>query len=66
MDAIQRCLDAGADSDRDSSFLAVELWTLLHGVVDLRLTYPDLPWPAAEEITDAVRTQAGLGKPNLE
>ncbi|TMK29771.1 MAG: TetR/AcrR family transcriptional regulator [Actinobacteria bacterium] len=66
VDAIQRCLDAGAGSDRDSSFLAVELWTLLHGVVDLRLTYPDLPWPAAEEITDAVRTQAGLGKPNLE
>jgi AcrR family transcriptional regulator len=64
--AIQRCLDAGAKSDRDSSFLAVELWTVLHGVVDLRLTYPDLPWPSAEDITDAVRTQAGLGTPDPE
>ncbi len=63
VEAIQRCLDAGAESDRDSSFLAVELWTVLHGVVDLHITYPDLPWPPAEEITDAVRTQAGLGKP---
>ncbi len=63
VEAIQRCLDAGAESDRDSSFLAVELWTVLHGVVDLHITYPDLPWPPAEEITDAVRTQAGLGRP---
>jgi hypothetical protein len=45
VETIQRCLDAGAESDRDSSFLAVELWTVLHGVVDLHITYPDLPWP---------------------
>jgi AcrR family transcriptional regulator len=66
VEAIQRCLDAGAESDRDSSFLAVELWTVLHGVVDLRITYPDLPWPPPEEITDAVRTQAGLRMPDPE
>jgi AcrR family transcriptional regulator len=62
VEAIQRCLDAGAVSDRNSSFLAVELWSLLHGIVDLRFTYPDLPWPPAEEITDAMRRQAGLAR----
>jgi AcrR family transcriptional regulator len=66
VEAIQRCLNAGAESDRDSSFLAVELWTVLHGVVDLHITYPDLPWPPAEEITDAVRAQAGLAKADPE
>lgn len=33
--------------------LATELWASLHGIVDLRITKPELPWPDADLLVDA-------------
>jgi AcrR family transcriptional regulator len=45
--------------------LATELWASLHGIVDLRITKPELPWPDPDLLLDAalaaVRTAAGPG-----
>ena len=45
--------------------LATELWASLHGIVDLRITKPDMPWPDPDVLIDAalaaVRTAAGPG-----
>lgn len=42
--------------------LATELWASLHGIVDLRITKPELPWPDPDLLVDAalftVRTAA--------
>jgi AcrR family transcriptional regulator len=60
VDAIQRCLDAGARPDRDSFFLAVQLWAALHGQVDLRISRPEMPWPPSEALVDATLADLGL------
>jgi AcrR family transcriptional regulator len=31
---------------------ATQLWSFLHGLVDLRLTKPELPWPDLDELID--------------
>jgi len=33
--------------------LATELWASLHGIVDLRITKPELPWPDPDVLIDA-------------
>ncbi len=33
--------------------LATELWASLHGIVDLRITKPELPWPDPDVLTAA-------------
>lgn len=33
--------------------LATELWASLHGIVDLRITKPELPWPDPDLLADA-------------
>jgi hypothetical protein len=30
--------------------LALELWASLHGIVDLRITKPEMEWPAEDEL----------------
>ena len=70
VDAVQRCLDAGAATDkaRNSWFLALQLWLSGHGMVDLRIgqRFP-FPWPPAETVLDAVLADLGLvGPPNRE
>jgi len=32
-------------SPEDGTVLAIRLWTVLHGIVSLRIHKPDLPWP---------------------
>lgn len=43
--------------------LATELWASLHGIVDLRITKPEMPWPDPDVLVDtaltAVRAAAG-------
>ncbi len=46
-------------ADADPVSTAVQLWSFLHGLADLRLTKPELPWPAADGLVDA--TLVGLG-----
>lgn len=62
VDAVQRCLDAGSrpDGGRDSFFLAIQLWAWMHGLIDLRISKPDMPWPAVGALLDATLSDLGL------
>jgi AcrR family transcriptional regulator len=47
---VQDCIDAGAPVEMSgdptaATYLSFQLWTWLHGLVDLRITHPALPWP---------------------
>ena len=63
VDAVERCLDAGATvaPGRTSWFLAVQILISGHGLVDLRIgqRFP-FPWPPADELLDAHLTDLGL------
>jgi AcrR family transcriptional regulator len=63
VDAVQRCLDAGARTDHEAAFLAVQLWTTLHGIVDLRISKPEMPWPPANALLAATLSDLGLTHP---
>jgi AcrR family transcriptional regulator len=60
---IQRCRDAGAQTRQPSPFLAFQLWSLLHGLTDLRAGKPELPWPDPAEMIDHYLVCAGLRGP---
>jgi AcrR family transcriptional regulator len=62
VDAVQRCLDAGArpGGGRDSFFLAIQLWAWMHGLIDLRISKPEMPWPAVVALLDATLSDLGL------
>jgi len=62
VDAVQRCLDAGAATaaERDGFFLAIQLWSWMHGMIDLRIGPPEMPWPAAGTLLDATLSDLGL------
>src|SRR5437016_3040137 len=69
VEAIQRCLDAGArpTGGRDSTFLAVQVWLFVHGLVDLRIVqqFP-FPWPPSETLLDAALADLKIHEPFLE
>jgi AcrR family transcriptional regulator len=59
---VQACIDDTAsgsgrrDAVRpapDAFILAVEAWTLLHGLVDLRITRTAFPWPSIDAVFDS-------------
>jgi AcrR family transcriptional regulator len=61
--SIQRCLDAGAQTRRPGPFLAFQLWSLLHGMTDLRAGKPEMPWPGPDEMIDNFLVCLGLHLP---
>jgi AcrR family transcriptional regulator len=68
---VQECLDAGApaagpggSADPDATYLAVQIWTWLHGLVDLRITHPAMPWPDPGVFLDDVQRALGLVPPH--
>lgn len=61
--SIQLCLQAGAPARGTSTSLALLLWSALHGMVDLRVGKPELPWPEPEEMIDCFLAGLGLLKP---
>ena len=61
--AIQRCLNAGAQTRKPSHFLAFQLWSLLHGLTDLRAGKPEMPWPGADEMIEHYLICLGLRAP---
>ena len=51
-DAVDRVLDAaGLDGDTrpDAYALTCAMWTGVHGIVALRISWPDFPWPPLDE-----------------
>lgn len=49
---VQRCIEAGARPTGDATFLAMVLWSTLHGFADLRIGKPEMPWPPSRRIVD--------------
>jgi AcrR family transcriptional regulator len=59
--AVQACIDAGAARQGNANVMAVNIWVALHGIVSLRTSRPDHPWPPAGTLIEAALSgQAGL------
>lgn len=53
VDMVAACLVAGpGGADLDAFTVAMELWAMLHGLVDLPFGNPAFPWPAPEVVND--------------
>lgn len=49
--AVQRCIDAGArPATDDATYVAIQLWSTLHGFADLRIGKPEMAWPPPHRI----------------
>lgn len=59
------CLAAGAEppTSDDPVYLAFQVWTWMHGIADLHLHHPALPWPPVERLVDDVARALGLDRP---
>jgi AcrR family transcriptional regulator len=63
---VQECLDAGAPAasgGASAEYLAFQLWTWIHGIVDLRITHPDIEWPDAATMFRDGQRLLGLDGP---
>ncbi len=71
IEMVQDCLDAGALVTRggtthaagdapDATYLAFQVWTWLHGIIDLRITHPGLPWPDPARMIVDLQSCLGL------
>ena len=50
VDSVRRCIEAGARPGGDATFVAIMLWSTLHGFADLRIGKPEMPWPNADKV----------------
>lgn len=60
------CLAAGGKpptGDGDAVYLAFQVWTWIHGIADLHVNHPDLPWPPVEQLVEDVGRALGLDAP---
>ena len=54
VDAVQRCIDAGAFETVDPVVAATGVWAAVHGVTSLLISMPGFPWPDVEKLVDHV------------
>jgi AcrR family transcriptional regulator len=52
---------AACDADHDPYSRAIQLWCFLHGLADLKLTKPELDWPAGNALITATLADLRLG-----
>lgn len=65
VDIVQACLDEGARTRTDDAvYLSYQVWTWMHGIVDLRITHPHMDWPDADRLVDDVSIALGLVRPD--
>jgi AcrR family transcriptional regulator len=50
--AVQRCMDAGIAPQGDAATVALDLRMAVLGMLTMRLTEPDMPWPPVTEQVD--------------
>jgi AcrR family transcriptional regulator len=62
VDAVSRMLGVRGD-DRDPFFVAVQVHTWIHGIVDLCGSHPSMPWPETSELLDGLGDALGLTPP---
>jgi AcrR family transcriptional regulator len=66
--AYQLLVDSVADilhvlgDDRDPYFVAAQLHTWLHGVVDLWSNHPDVSWPGADRLIESMTEVIGIDR----
>ena len=59
--AVQACIDAGCAHPGEAAFMAVNVWVALHGIVSLRTSRPNHPWPpVAALVAAALSGQVGV------
>ncbi len=65
VDLIRAVLHAGAPAgpDADPEYLAFQLWTWIHGIVDLQITHPGENWPDGARMFEDAQTILGLSDP---
>jgi AcrR family transcriptional regulator len=63
IDAVARMLAVLGD-DRDPFFVAVQVHTWIHGIVDLCGSHPSMPWPETATLLDGLSDALGLSAPN--
>lgn len=63
IDAVARMLEVRGD-DRDAFFVAVQVHTWIHGIVDLCGSHPSMPWPQTAALLDGLSEALGLSAPN--
>lgn len=56
---VAEILEANGD-DRDPFFVAVQVHTWIHGMVDLSSRHPGMPWPSVEALLDDLTNRLGL------
>jgi AcrR family transcriptional regulator len=61
VDAVQRCIDAGAFRPVDPVLAATGVWAAVHGVTSLLISLPGFPWPDIDELVDHVCTVQNFG-----
>ena len=62
VDAIAHMLGA-LDDERDPFFVAFQVHTWIHGIVDLCGSHPDMPWPATTQLLDGLSEALRLVPP---
>jgi len=62
VELVQAMLAARGD-EREPFFVAVQVHTWIHGMVDLCANHPDAPWPPIEELLDGIDTALDLTPP---
>lgn len=62
VDAVGRMLHDLGDS-RDPFFVAVQVHTWIHGIVDLCGSHPSMPWPETSTLLDGLSVALGLQRP---
>ena len=50
----------GTHAGRDGNFLAIQLSAWVHGLIDLRISKPEMRWPAVETLLTAPLSDLGL------
>ncbi|BAN02925.1 TetR/AcrR family transcriptional regulator [Ilumatobacter coccineus] len=63
VDEVTGMLDVLGD-DRDPQFVAVQVHTWIHGIVDLIGCHPEMAWPPIEQQLDGLRHALGLLRPD--
>lgn len=61
IDSVERAMLDGAVADGEPLAVAFLLWTSVHGIVSLRLSEPDFPWPAPDAQLEHVLDVVGRG-----
>ena len=65
VDSVAAILDELGD-DRDPYFVAAQLHTWLHGVVDLWSNHPEVSWPGADQLIESMVQTIGLTPPTID